>query len=151
MDGVFVVLFYKVVILQICRGEQRSPAFVFPRIFRYSHILYAFTNHVGDGVLDVPSGGNNAVVVISLMPNYSGYFIMIFFNNSTGEEYRAVEDASPYNVSGKFYRRKIAPLGADFYFILVHNYGQLCPFLTPHSSLLTPNSSLKTTFSSIPA
>ena len=69
MDGVFVVLFYKVVILQICRGEQRSPAFVFPRIFRYSHILYAFTNHVGDGVLDVPLIGHHGVKNTHTNPN----------------------------------------------------------------------------------
>ena len=32
--------------------------------------------------------------------------------------------------------RKIATLGAVFYFILEHNSGQLCQFLIPHSSLL---------------
>ena len=37
-------------------------------------------------------------------------------------------------------RRKIAPLGGDFCFVLVHNSGQLCPFLTPHlnSTLTSP-------------
>ena len=34
--------------------------------------------------------------------------------------------------------RKIATLGAGFYFVLVHNFGQLCPFLIPHSSFPTP-------------
>ncbi|WP_443964180.1 hypothetical protein, partial [Ruminococcus sp.] len=48
------------------------------------------------------------------------------------------ERCSPLQRFGKFYRRKIAPLGGDFYFVLVHNSGQLCPFLTPHSSFKRP-------------
>ena len=40
----------------------------------------------------------------------------------------------------------LAPLGADFYFVLVLYSGRLCPFLTPHSSFLTytpPHRNLK--------
>ncbi len=44
---------------------------------------------------------------------------------------------SPTGIRASFCRRKIALLGAGFYFILEYNFGQLCQFLTPHSSLLT--------------
>ena len=53
---------------------------------------------------------------------------------------------APTSYSGKFFRRKIAPLGTDFYFVLVLYSGRLCPFLTPHSSFLTytpPHKNLK--------
>ena len=42
----------------------------------------------------------------------------------------------------------LASLGANFYFVLVHNSGQLCQFLTPHSSFLIPHSSFLTSHSS---
>ena len=34
------------------------------------------------------------------MPNYSGYIIVISSDNSMGEKYRAVKDASPYRCGG---------------------------------------------------
>lgn len=40
---------------------------------------------------------------------------------------------SPTGIRASFCRRKIAPLGAGFYFILEYNFGQLCSFLIPHS------------------
>ena len=45
--------------------------------------------------------------------------------------------------------RKIATLGADFYFILVHNYGQLCQFLTPHLTGNSPSSTISSAISLI--
>ena len=42
--------------------------------------------------------------------------------------------------------RKIATLGALFYFMLAIYFGLLCSFLIPHSSFLTPNSSLKSLY-----
>ena len=47
---------------------------------------------------------------------------------------------APAVYSATSYRRKIATLGAVFYFVLEHNSVQLCSFLTPHFSPLTPNS-----------
>ena len=47
---------------------------------------------------------DNAVVGISLMLNYVGDIVVIFFDNSTGEEYWDVEDAVPYRCGGKVFR-----------------------------------------------
>ena len=86
------------------------------------------------------------------MPNYSGYIIVISSDNSMGEKYRDAEGVVPYNselrqflstgercsplqiIRASLSCRKIATLGAAFYFILEHNSGQLCQFLIPHSS-----------------
>ena len=58
---------------------------------------------------------------------------------STGEQ------CSPLHlIRASSCRRKIASLGADFYLVLVHNFGLLCSFLIPHSSLLIPHSPLLT-------
>ena len=40
------------------------------------------------------------MIITPLMPNYSGYIIVISSDNSMGEKYRAVEDASPYRCGG---------------------------------------------------
>ena len=47
---------------------------------------------------------DNAVIVTPMMPNYSGYIIVIFSDNSKGEEYWDVEDAVPYRCGGKVFR-----------------------------------------------
>ena len=58
---------------------------------------------------------------------------------STGEQ------CSPLHlIRASFCRRKIAPLGALFYFMLEIYFGLLCSFLIPHSSFLIPHSSLLT-------
>ena len=57
---------------------------------------------------------------------------------STGEQ------CSPLHlIRANSCRRKIAPLGALFYFMLAIYFGLLCSFLIPHFSLLIPHSSLK--------
>ena len=49
---------------QICRGEHCSPVLVARQTLRYPHNLLHFTNHVGDGALDVPPPQRFALLFI---------------------------------------------------------------------------------------
>ena len=44
---------------------------------------------------------DNAVIVTPMMPNYSGYVIVIFSVNSMGEKYRDAEGVVPYRCGGQ--------------------------------------------------
>ena len=50
---------------QICRGEHCSPVLVARQTLRYPHNLLHFTNHVGDGALDVPPPSTFRIIVYS--------------------------------------------------------------------------------------
>ena len=102
------------------RGEQRSPVEETNHGNNKVRQRKNFSHRTSRGRRPRrPARRDNTVTVISLMleffcrrmvgqchdchipmPNYSGYIIVISSDNSMGEKYRAVEDASPYRCGG---------------------------------------------------
>ena len=65
-----------------CRGDLRSPVAQDLQQIQNCRGATQFLFHRNGSFVR----RSNAVVVIFLMPNYSGYIIMIFSVNSTGEK-----------------------------------------------------------------
>ena len=110
----------------ICRGEQRSPVEETNHGNNKVRQRKNFSHRTSRGATQFlfhrngrPARRDNTVTVISLMleffcrrmvgqchdchipmPNYSGYIIVIFSNNSVGEEYRDAEGVVPYRCGG---------------------------------------------------
>ena len=118
---------------QICRGEHCSPVLVARQTLRYPHNLLHFTNHVGDGALDVPPPQRFALLFIpqtmttpqrmvganSVRPFRSPTQLHEKSKPRNSPEtgcrisvsLRTEISPSPYRYSGKSYHHKIAPLG----------------------------------------
>ena len=112
-------LWYRLAAMIFFSDEQRSPAFV----YLSTHTLSAqrplhFTNHVGDGALDVPHPFARSILryprnVWHIVSTHHGTSFTIWHVYTTSSlSKRAVEGASPYKYSSKSCHRKIALLGA---------------------------------------